>query len=197
MHTALLLALALAPAPTAIVDSIRGDIDLTELQLLAPGTTVDLGQTARIRLAYFASCVHETVRGGTLRIGVTASLAVEGQVERVTADCTPPRSRFGADAVGALVLRNRQQPRSSPIHRVRTPRPLLLGRQDAIVSIHRVGPRSPAQVMRMDARNQRINLPYADQVYRVCADGRCTRIWLDPHARNDQGPILERIIRLP
>lgn len=193
----ILLALALAPAPTAIVDTIHGDTDLTELQLLAPGTTVDLGPAARIRLAYFASCVHETVRGGRLRIGVTASLAVEGQIERVTADCAPPRSRFGADAVGALVLRNRQRQRGSPIYRVRTPVPVLLGNPGTIVSIRDEGPRRAAQLLRLDTDEQRINLPLADQVYRICADGQCTRIWLDPDARNDHGPILERVIRLP
>lgn len=176
MNAALLLVFALAPAPTAIVDSVQGDTGLAALQLLVPGTTVDLGRTARVRLAYFASCVHETVRGGRLRVGVTASLAVEGEIERVTADCAPPRARFGGDAVGALVLRDRGHSRRAAIHRIRTATPL---------------------VVRDDAAVQRVVLPRADRVYRICMDARCTRVWLDPHARNEHGPILERIIRLP
>lgn len=176
MNAALLLAIALAPAPTAIVDSVQGETGLAALQLLAPGTTVDLGRSARIRLAYFASCVHETVRGGRLRVGVTASLAVEGEVERVTADCAPPRSRFGGDAVGALVLRDRARRRDTAIHRVRTATPLVVQRNAAM---------------------RRIVLPQPDRVYRICSESRCTRVWLDPDARNEHGPILERIIRLP
>lgn len=176
MNAALLLVIALAPAPTAIVDSVQGDTGLAALQLLVPGTTVDLGRAARVRLAYFASCVHETVRGGRLRIGVTASLAVDGEIERVTADCAPPRSRFGGDAVGALVLRDRGRTRGSVIHRIRTATPLVL---------------------RRNATAQHVLLPHADRVYRICIDARCTRVWLDPDARNEHGPILERIIRLP
>lgn len=176
MNAALLLVLALAPAPTAIVDSVQGDTHLAALQLLAPGTTVDLGDSARVRLAYFASCVHETVRGGRLRVGVTASLAVEGEIERVTADCTPPRSRVGGGAVGALVLRDSDRTQTLPIHRLRSANPL---------------------VIRLDGQIRSVALPQADRVYRVCLSGRCARVWLDPDVRNDHGPILERIIRLP
>lgn len=175
MNAALLLVIALAPAPTAIVDSVQGDADLSALQLLAPGTTVDLGRTARVRLAYFASCVHETVRGGRLRVGVTASLAVEGEIERVTADCAPPRARFGGDAVGALVLRDRRR-HAAPIHRIRTATPLVLD---------------------VDTVVQSVVLPQTDRVYSICVDARCARVWLDPDARNEHGPILERVIRLP
>jgi hypothetical protein len=48
----------------------------------------------------------------------------------------------------------------------------------------------------MDAAAQRVFLPQADRVYRICVDGRCARVWLDPDAQNEHGPILERVIRL-
>ena len=73
--------LLVATAPTAIVDTVYGVPGLAPLTLLDPGTELVVG-AGRVRLAYFESCVHETIRGGRLRIGITASVADDAVVER-------------------------------------------------------------------------------------------------------------------
>lgn len=161
-----LLLLALAPAPTAIVDSVHGEVGLAALDLLAPGASIDLGERGRVRIAYFSSCVHETVLGGHLRVGVTASVTVTGTVERVTADCDPPLTGSGAAGpAGALVLRDATGNHGHPVRtlRLRNARPVLLGLEPGVM-------------------------------HRVCVDDRCVQVWIDPDATHERGPVLERVL---
>lgn len=197
MNAALILSLALSPAPTAIVDSVDGSVGLSPLQLLVPGTTVELGRSARLRLAYFASCVHETVRGGRLRVGVVASLAVDGEVERVTADCNPPPTRIGGGAVGALVLRSITTAPAEPAYRLRTTHPMMLGTPGTRFRMTREYPRGHELFVSMLTNTQRLDTLEPDAIYRICVESRCLRVWVDPDARHEHGPILERVVRLP
>jgi hypothetical protein len=202
MITAILASLALATAPTAIVDSARGTDAVTEFMLLRPGMTIDLGTDGRVRIAYFASCVHETLRGGRLRIGVTASISVNGIVERVTADCDPPL--YGRNALGragALVLRNAATAdRLNPAYRLRNTQPMLVGPPGTTFVLTRLRPTGrrlfipvgPGTVALADLG---VTLE-RDAVYRACVDQRCARVWIDPAARNETGPILERLLHL-
>ena len=101
--TSLLVLLTLA-APTAIVDASDGLAVPEPLTLVTAGTEIVLGDDGRIRLAYFASCLHETVRGGRLVVGVLGSIVDGGEVTRTVVDCALPQIP-GAGAPGALVLR--------------------------------------------------------------------------------------------
>lgn len=200
----LVTALALAPTPTAIVDSVFGTRDFEPLQLLQPGTDIALAAGARIRLAYFASCVHETARGGRLRVGVTASFAAgDTLVERVTADCAPPY--YGparAGVPGALILRDGVAARGGlPVWRVRTRMPLLLAAPGAGITLTRVGPAGrklflPAPDGRADLAGLGIALEDG-AVYRACSARRCRQLWIDPERQHRHGPVLERVVRVP
>lgn len=201
MIPAWMLAMLLT-APTAIVDSVHGVDRLAPLQMLMPGERFELGQSGRVRLAYFASCVHETVRGGSLRVGVTASLDGGGIVERVTADCNPPALAVDAlHAPAALVLRDGDAgPEQAPPRRLRTRTPVLVTRSRARVRMVRVTPpgRSlflPARDGIFDFAEHRLALG-TGETWRACTGGRCVRIWVDPHATHSRGPVLERVIVL-
>ena len=173
MH--LLALLIAAAAPTAIVDTAVGVQGVEPLALLAPGTEVTLGE-GRLRIAYFASCVHETVQGGRLRVGVTASVTDDrATVERVTADCTPP-ARYAPGRAGALVLRGRAAPLPTGVRRLRTRTPLFVDTRGARTT---AGPLRPGAV------------------YVACTARGCVRFWIDPDAHHDHGPVLERVVRLP
>ena len=163
-----------AAAPTAIIDTAAGVPGLEPLALLAPGTELVVGD-GRVRLAYFASCVHETVHGGRLRVGVTASITDGATVERVTADCTPP-ARYAPGRAGALVLRGAGAPTPTTTRRVRTRTPILVDAR---------GGHTPAGPLRPGT------------VYRVCTARGCVRLWVDPRAQHDHGPVLERVVPLP
>lgn len=203
MLTPILITLALAPAPTAIVDSVLGTHAVEALQLLAPGTDIELPRNARVRLAYFASCVHETARGGRLRVGVTASLAVDAMVERVTGDCVPPQ--YGparAGVPGVLVLRDGSTARQgAPVWRVRTRTPVLFAMPGAGITLTRLNPGGrkvflPAADGRADLAEHGIALEDG-ALYRACSAQRCRRLWIDPAAQHRHGPVLERVVRVP
>ncbi|MEX0900759.1 MAG: hypothetical protein WD081_08745 [Gammaproteobacteria bacterium] len=176
--SALLLAMV---APTAIVDSAAGVPGMEPLQLLLPGTELVVGDHARVRLAYFASCVHETVRGGRLRIGVVASLTDDATVERVDADCTPPLA-YASGGPGALVLRaGASTPsRREPTYRIRNRGPALVLAGGGALDLTALGLRL-----------------HAGALYRVCTRRGCVRLWVDPAANHDAGPVLERVVRIP
>lgn len=174
---ALLLSVA---APTAIVDSAVGVPGVTPLQLLAPGTELIVGEAARVRLAYFASCVHETARGGRLRVGVTASLTDDAAIERVEANCTPPEA-FASGGPGALVLRAEPDAiADEPTHRMRSRGPVLVQTGGGALDLTSLG-------IRLDA----------GALYRACTRRGCVRLWIDPAATHDAGPVLERVVRVP
>ena len=170
----LIALLIAAAAPTAIVDSAIGVRGLEPFALLAPGTEIAVGD-GRLRLAYFASCVHETIQGGRVRVGVTASVTDGATVERLTADCTPP-ARYAQGRAGALVLRGRAGPPPPPVRRVRTRRPVFIDAR---------GVRTTAGPLRRGA------------LYTACNAHGCARFWIDPDAHHDRGPVLERVVRLP
>lgn len=203
MLASLLLVMSLSPAPTAIVDSVLGPAAVAPLQLLPPGTELVLPPNARVRIAYFASCVHETLRGGRVRVGVTASLAVDAEVERVTADCTPPR--FGpmhAGVPGALVLRTGVPARdAAPVARIRSPSPILVAAPGSRLVLTRVP--DGERLVFVTARDGLADLDAAgvtlepDAVYRICAPAGCRRIWIDPQHAHVGGPLLERAVRVP
>ncbi|MFN2300466.1 MAG: hypothetical protein ABR565_01125 [Gammaproteobacteria bacterium] len=203
MLTSIFITLALAPAPTAIVDSVVGVPGVAPLQLLAPGTDIELHDGARVRLAYFASCVHETARGGRLRIGVTASLTVDAIVERVIGDCVPPQygpSRAGVP--GVLVLRDGFAARhGAPVQRIRTRTPLLLATPGTGITLTRMNPGGrkiffPAADGRADLAEHGIALEDG-ALYRACSAQRCRRLWVDPAVQHERGPVLERVVRVP
>ena len=167
-------------APTAIVDSVVGVAGVEPLQLLTPGTELTLGDDARVRLAYFASCVHETARGGRLRVGVTASLTDEAAVERVNADCDPPAA-FASGGPGALVLRADPSVLTHVVtYRVRSRGPALVMAGGGHLDLAEFG-------LRFDAGG----------LYQACSRLGCVRFWIDPVAEHDAGPVLERVVRVP
>ncbi len=200
MLTAITLAVLLAPAPTAIVDSVRNLDTVTSLSMLHPGTVLDLGEHGRVRLAYFASCVHETIRGGRLRVGVTASITVEGIVERITGDCDPPvLGRYGTGAIGALVLRSASA-RQTPVWRLRTTQPTILASPGERIQLtrqkpsgHQVFLTAEGTITRLDQLGLHLD---TDALYDICNATRCKRVWVDPDALHTHGPILERVVQL-
>lgn len=194
--------LALAGAPTAIVDSVSGVPDLRPFELLEAGAEINVAANGRVRLAYFASCVHETVSGGRLRVGVTASLVEDAKVERVTADCAAPGgSGRLAGAPAALLLRDSTaRPHAGPVLRIRTNTPVLVAEPGTLVDLDRVDEDRGPRRVRIDGWTLPLVGPglalEPGATYRVCARASCRTFWVDPSARVGAGPILERTIHV-
>ncbi len=198
----LVLGFSLAGAPTAIVDSVTGVPGLHPFELLDAGTEIAVSADGRVRLAYFASCIHETVSGGNLRVGVTASLVEDAEVERVTGSCLAPGEnvRFGG-APAALLLRDSTAPARPPVvKRVRTRYPVLVASPGAVLELTRVDPPGGGACLSMANADSDVARSWgpldAGSTYRACLGGTCTEFWVDPHADGPAGLILERIIRV-
>lgn len=196
----LILGLIFTAAPTAIVDSVTGVPGLRPFELLEAGAELSIKPRGRVRIAYFASCVHETIRGGHLRVGVTASLVEDALVERVTGDCMMPGIGDGsAGAPAALVLRDSAAPtRSGTVRRIRTRMPVLVGEPGTVVDLARVDVPGHRRRLRLEAHTLSLaetGLPLeSGATYRACTRGGCIEVWIDPGARVGAGPILERTI---
>lgn len=199
---ALILGLALAGAPTAIVDSAVGVPGLHPFELLDAGTELTVATGARVRIAYFASCVHETISGGRLRVGVTASLVNGAKVERVTTRCAVPTGVTGlAGAPAALMLRDSAaRDRIDLILRLGTTAPVLIGEPGSRVELKQLGMDTSSYRLRLKDRT----LSLAESgiylepgaTYRVCSGDGCRTVHVDAAAGSDAGTILERTIRI-
>ena len=108
--TALLL-LGAGPAlaaPAAIVEELTGSVaGIDVLDYVDAGKVIELKQGS-IVLGYLKSCVRETIRGGTVKIGSERSEVTGGVVERKTNPCDGGRLQLTAEQAGksgAMVFR--------------------------------------------------------------------------------------------
>jgi hypothetical protein len=82
------VATAADPADVALVESISGNSSGVEfMDYLHLGQVVRLGTHETIVLSYKASCVRETITGGTVTIGIDRSQVQSGEVKRFVGQC--------------------------------------------------------------------------------------------------------------
>ena len=87
------LALAVGPAraadrPAVLVESISIPVQGVEaMDYLTPGTVVALGADGVLVVDYLASCIRETITGGTATIGATQSSVDKGKITRRRVEC--------------------------------------------------------------------------------------------------------------
>ncbi|HEY1545595.1 MAG TPA: hypothetical protein VGG01_24595 [Xanthobacteraceae bacterium] len=84
-------AAARAPAPLvpiAIVEDVKSaTADVEFMDYVGAGQTIKLGPHDVLVLSYLRSCEHETIRGGSVRVGLMRSEVSEGQVARTKVAC--------------------------------------------------------------------------------------------------------------
>lgn len=109
--TALLL-LASTPAaaaPVAIVEDVSGAVAGIEvLDYVDAGKIIELKGNGTLVLGYLKSCVRETIRGGTVKVGAEQSEVAGGKVERKTSPCDGGKLQLTAEQAGksgAMVFR--------------------------------------------------------------------------------------------
>jgi len=77
-----------APVEVAVVESLTGNTATVEhMDYLRPGQIIRLGPRDTLVLTYMASCVRETIRGGTVTIGTEKSDVQSGEVVRAKGEC--------------------------------------------------------------------------------------------------------------
>jgi hypothetical protein len=74
--------------PSAIVEDVEAaGSNLSFMDYVEPGDVVRLAAGERLILGYFASCMQETIVGGTVTVGVKASSVAGGNVRKEKVPC--------------------------------------------------------------------------------------------------------------
>jgi len=77
-----------AAEPTALIEEISGgDGQLSVMDYVTPGRSIDLGAGGKLVISYIDSCKTETISGGVVTVGLAASEVEGGTVETVEAAC--------------------------------------------------------------------------------------------------------------
>ena len=112
------MTLAAAQAPTAIVESTKGQVSGAEsMDYVKPGQVIKLGASGTIVLAYLNSCVRENITGGVAIVGTDESRVSLGEVSRDKPMCsgTPSGVPSNSSSGGGMVFRGRaDQPAPQP-----------------------------------------------------------------------------------
>ena len=88
----------LAASPVALVEEVRGNVPGVEfMDYLDAGKTIQLGPRDTIVLSYLKSCLHETITGGAVTIGIEQSEVSSGTVVRDPVACDTGRMTLTDD----------------------------------------------------------------------------------------------------
>jgi hypothetical protein len=105
--------------PSALVEDVSATQTKIELMdYLSPGQTIDLANGEYLMLSYFASCVAETITGGTVIIGMDKSEISGGTIESEWIDCDGGAVDLAASQqqeAGAVVFRASEDPTKLPV----------------------------------------------------------------------------------
>jgi len=96
------------PTGIAVVESLTGNLSGVEfMDYVRAGQVIRLGPHQTIVLSYMASCVRETITGGTVTVGTQRSEVQSGHVRRIEGHCYSGRMELtGEEAhVGGRVFR--------------------------------------------------------------------------------------------
>ena len=96
------------PTGIAVVESLTGNPSGVEfMDYVRAGQVIRLGPHQTIVLSYMASCVRETITGGTVTVGTQRSEVQSGHVRRIEGHCYGGRMELtGEEAhVGRRVFR--------------------------------------------------------------------------------------------
>jgi len=196
-----------ADRPVAMVESVSGPIVLVQaMDYLADGTVVELGAAGVLVVDYLASCVRETITGGTARIGAAQSSVVGGKITRRRVDCDGAELQLTAaqsDQGGAAVYRSALGGTGAdglpqPDLTLRGRAPFVTTRQAGSIRIERLDANEPA-LEATAAGSGRIGVELAPLaaggLYRITLGQRSLVFRIAPDAGTD-APLIARLLPL-
>jgi hypothetical protein len=77
-----------APLEVALVEGLTGSSPVGFMDYVKTGQVIRLGPRDKLVLTYMASCVRETITGGTVIIGTDSSEVQSGEVVRIRGQCS-------------------------------------------------------------------------------------------------------------
>ena len=206
--TAMLMALvAAAPAvaaePAALVEDVaEARTDVMLMDILEPGTVIELAAGEKLVLSYLASCRQESITGGIVTVGNRESAVAGGKVKAKTVPCDSAAVAATGDEAGAVVFR-------APPGGEDLPKP-----DATIYSLYPILKTDPAAaealLVRLDKREKdrrvRLDNGVADfrdlktrldrsARYRVTAGERSAVFLIDAKAKSSEKAVISRLVR--
>lgn len=198
-----------APAgqPAALVEDIAGTLPgVQPMDYLSTGQTVSLASGQALSLSYLASCVTETITGGTVTVGVRESTVAGGMVERATLPCDGGKLLLAANEAGkAGVTVFRSVPvtlpgaRPNPQFTLFKTRPMLLVSAPGPVTFERLD--GEAADLTVDVAGTSLDMAKGGialapgGLYKVTSADKSLIVQIDPQAKDEGGPALGRLLR--
>jgi hypothetical protein len=205
---------ARAPAPLlpiAIVEDVRSaTADVEFMDYVGAGQIIKLGPKDVLVLSYLRSCAHETITGGTVRVGLEKSEVADGQVVRAKVPCdggkitlasaqasTSAATAFRVQSAdtGGLMLFARTPVVQLPKDLAPGDRTLTIVRTDRPGERHalRLDDAAPAGGF-VDLARQKVSLTRGAS-YEASIGGRKVAFAVDRKARSGAGPVVSRLLR--
>jgi hypothetical protein len=190
---------ASAGSPTVMVESLSIPVaGVSEMDYVAPGTTIDLGAEGIIVLDHFARCTRETATGGVLRIGADESETKGGKIARLQVECDGRMLQLSAAMAqgGGQVYRAIE--RSLSLH---STAPMIVTRQNGTVLIERLDkPDTPITLQATGGDPSTIDLAashhelVAGGYYRITLASHSMTFRVDSAAKGRDAPLLARLL---
>jgi hypothetical protein len=193
----------------AIVENVDAQVKgVGFMDYLEAGRTLDLGAAGWIEIGYFASCTHERITGGIVRIGVERSEALGGRAERRQVECD--KENIVADksqavqAAGSAERTAAKSKTSIPVSprgelRLHGAAPIVVAQGGGEVVISRLADKNDRQTIALDGRGAydfarfgRSLKPGA--VYKAALGRREIVFRIDRDAREGRTDMLGRLI---
>jgi hypothetical protein len=209
-------AFAKGPAPlvpSALVEDIKStSTDVEFMDYVGAGQVIKLEPRDVLVLSYLKSCEHETITGGTVRVGSDKSEVEGGKVARAKVPCNGGKMQLSsadtnASAASAFRLQSAAiQPvlyGVSPV--IQLPkvlpegdRALVLERADRKGERHTISLGSNvAGGSFVDLEKLKVTPLARDGVYSVSVGSRKMLVKIDAKAKTGKTPVVSRLVRFP
>lgn len=200
-----------ADKPAAMVESVSAPIaGVGAMDYLQPGQTITLGTGTVLVLDYLASCVRETITGGTVQIGPEQSTVANGHVQRRQMECDGAELQLSAaqsDTGGVAMYRSVGGVGEKPSLTLRATMPLIVTRETAPVTIERIDVAEPPLTVTpagVPGGHGRLTVDLAlggtalapGGLYRISQGARAVLIRIDPQAEAGALPVIVRMLPL-
>jgi hypothetical protein len=205
-------AAARAPAPLlpiALVEDVKSaTADVEFMDYVGAGQIIKLGPKDTLILSYLRSCEHETITGGTIRVGLEKSEVADGQVVRRKVPCDGGKitlSSAQASASAASAFR---------VQSADTGALTLFGRSPVVQLPKDVGPDRTLTIVRTDRRGERHAVRLGDAAagslvdlarqsvsltrgasYEASIGGQKVAFVVDRNAKAGAAPVVSRLLR--
>jgi hypothetical protein len=212
-------AFARAPAPlvpTALVEDVKSaSADIEFMDYVGTGQVIRLGPQDVLVLSYLKSCEHETITGGTVRVGTDKSEVEGGQIARAKVPCNGGNMKLSAqqaNASGASSFRLQNASFNPTVYALPPviQIPKLREGDSRTMTIERSGKRNERFTVEID--ETLINGGFYDlardmttsdkrlkrgAVYKATLGHRKMTFKVDAKARTGTTPVVSRLLRFP